>query len=389
MSISLNNEDAKFIHKATKVFHESQWEEFSILKLGFDYDEIKKLQAEHKDKSKKLKYETVNVWLSKENEENLEKLTALKLEYFFSKSETIFSKSVEAQQDLDGGKSNDELRYPLKNGKGIALIIGNSFVDTEGHSSRKPGCDRDLEKMKELWSETLRCELVDDKVHSDKTADEMRELLEKVAKKENIDYAVVVISTHGGFVEAEEIIDQKTEIKTGENQETKLIKYEEILYGNDGSKLQASEFQKILCNKEAQPLRDIPKLLILQYCRGEKIDKGVSKDTTDAGVFSENQKTELFTYSYPVDALMPEMSDIITVYATHQEFMALRNKKDGSWMIGFIYDVFRIYYKTKHVTDMLTIVNNQMKNRSGKVEGEDCKAMSIYESSLTKDFYLV
>ncbi|XP_077970012.1 caspase-2-like [Styela clava] len=387
MAKSLKNKDAKFIYEATNVFHEPQWEEFSRLKLGFDDDEIEKLQTKYQGNFPKLKQETVKVWMNKENEENLDKLTALKLEYFFSQSETIFPK--QAQEDLDGEKRQDEFMYPLKNGKGIALIISNSFADEGKVGSRKPGCTKDRQYMDYLWRETLGCELVEDKVHCDKTAGEMKVLLEEVATAKNIDYVVVVISTHGGYVPIEEqkIIDQKTEKKAGENQETKLIKYEEILYGNDKSKLQASELQKIFCNKEAQPLRNIPKLLILQYCRGKKLDKGNFKDSTDAGVFLGDHEE-----SYPVDALMPEMSDIITVYATHQEFVALRNKEEGSWMIQYIYDVFRKFYKTKHVTDMLTIVNDQMKNRRGNIgteEDEDCKAMSIYESSLTKDFYLV
>ncbi|XP_077970163.1 caspase-14-like [Styela clava] len=369
MSMTLKNTDAKFIYDAVDVFHKSQWKEFSRLKLGLNDREIKKLQADHEGDSKELKYGTVKYWISTTGE-NLDKLTALKQEYFFSKSETILSKLVEAQDDLDGGKRRDEFRYPLKNGKGIALIISNSFAGTE--YPREPGCSRDLENMEELWRETLGCELVDREAHRDKTADEMRKLLGKVAKAKKFDYAVVIISTHGGYVPMEEQRNDK-------NQETKLIKYEEILYGEDLGKLRANELQKILGNKEAQHLRDIPKLLILQYCRGEKIVKGDKVSTDEIG-FSDHQKTEEL---YPVDPLMPEMSDIITVYATHQDFAALRSEK-GSWMIKYIYDVFRKYYKTKHVTDMLTIVNNRMKNKEAKR-----KAMSIYESSLTKDFYLV
>nr|XP_039255189.1 caspase-2-like [Styela clava] len=376
MSMTLKNTDAKFIYDAVDVFHKSQWKEFSRLKLGLNDREIKKLQADHEGDSKELKYETVKHWKSTTGE-NLDKLTALKQEYFFSKSETNFSKLVEAQDDLDGGKRRDEFSYPLKNGKGIALIISNSFAGTE--YSREPGCSRDLENMEKLWRKTLGCKLVDREAHRDKTADEMRKLLEKVAKAKKFDYAVVIISTHGGYVPMEEQRNDKY-------QETKLIKYEEILYGEDLGKLRANELQKILGNKEAQHLRDIPKLLILQYCRGEKIDKGVPKVSTDAIGFSDHQKTEEL---YPVDPLMPEMSDIITVYATHQDFAALRHD-EGSWMIEDIADVFGKYYKTKHVTDMLTIVNNRMKNRRGSTKGGgDCKAMSIYESSLTKDFYLV
>nr|XP_039250857.1 caspase-2-like [Styela clava] len=365
--------DPDVIDDVTEIFHESQWKDFSRKKLRLEDEKIEELETKHKGEIKELKYQTVKHWKSTTGK-NLDKLTTLKQEYFCSKSETIASKTVEAQQDLDGGKRRDEFSYPLKNGKGIALIISNSFADTEGHSSRNPGCEKDWKYMKNLWSKTLGCELVNGDVHCDKTADEMRDLLDKVGNTKDIDYAVVVISTHGGF---EEVI---------ENQETGLKKYEEFLYGNDGSKLQVSEFQEILSNKEAQPLRDIPKLLILQYCRGRIIDDGV---TTDAVVFIggllEHQKTEK---GYPVDALLPKKSDIITVYATHQDFVALRSDK-GSWMIEYIYEVFEKYYKTKHVTDMLTIVNDRMKNSRGNIQGKDRKAMSIYESSLTKDFYLV
>nr|XP_039250656.1 caspase-2-like [Styela clava] len=385
--------NAQFIYDATAVFHESQWKEFTRLKLGFSDTEIREMEDGEKSFAE-LKHKTVRKWIGDdvETEYMRNKLTSLKQEYFFSRSEFSFSNPMKAQGDLVGEKPVEKPRYTLAKKKGIALIISNSF-DGNGSKfmSRTPGSDVDLENMKKLWNKIIGCELVDGKVHRDKTADEMRGLLKNAGEAKDYDYAVVVISTHGGFVPTDEqkAIDPKTK------QETTLKKYEEVLYGNDGSYLKASEVQNSFCNKEAQSLRDIPKLIILQYCRGETLDEGVprdatfkveERDSTDADSYKQ-QKTE---ESFPEkDSLMPALCDIITVYATHQSYMALRNRKKGSWIIQHISEVFQNHYKTKHVIDMITLVNDLMKNRKGDLgNNKECKAMSIYESSLTKDFYL-
>nr|XP_039272325.1 caspase-2-like [Styela clava] len=263
--------------------------------------------------------------------------------------------------------------------------------------------------MKKLWKDTLKCELLE--VHCDKTAEEMRTLLRQVGEEKDCDYAVVVISTHGGMVAVEEHTSVKTDkqdqnetpkseesVNTEKKNKSNPKKYEEVLFGNDRSKLKAEEIQEIFRNENTKNLQDKPKLFILQYCRGSILDCGVDRDDfsdyPDTGVFYHIENQEYLGQDLQettkVDTLMPSMCDVVTAYPTHLNHQAFNSKSSGSWIIRYISEVFGKYYKTKHVTDMLTIVNNKMKNHRGVNEhGKNCKAMSIYESSLTKDFYLV
>nr|XP_039250845.1 caspase-2-like [Styela clava] len=372
------------IYTVTNKFSEEQWREFTRLKLDVDEDEIDELENRWGNNFQERKFKTVMKWQDRNprQEDLMQQLITMKHEYFCGEHEEMNQtrneqiRVVQPAADLDNLQARgyqrclDFERYKVTTKKGLVLIISNSFTSFAEEHHRTLACHKDAELMEELWRDTVGCTLLEGRSHRDKSAADMRDLLRKLGRSQGYDYVVVVISTHGGTVQ---LTGKKEPDKASE-------KYKEVLLGNDGAAIQANEIQSFFDKTAAKNLQDIPKLFILQYCTGDEIDTGVYRQGDAAG-----DTMPVFDIMSP---LMPKKSDVVTAYPAHEKHLAYRNES-GSWFIQSIYNVFRECYQQKHVTDMLTKVNREMMNRRGVVDMNDCKSMSIYESSLTKDFYLV
>nr|XP_039250799.1 caspase-2-like [Styela clava] len=368
------------IYKVTEKFSEGQWREFTRLKLGLDENKITDLENRWGDDYHERKFKTVMAWLNpNESSGNLMKrLITLKHEYYCGEHEEATSGTQREQSADDLAYVRYTERYKLTAKKGIILIIGNSFtVHQKKELHRTSTCQRDVESMEKLWRDTIGCTLLGGMSYTDKSAAEMRDLLRKLGNSQGYDYVVVVISTHGGMI-PQEIEKNQDETSVNENPRSS----EEVLLGNDGTAIKAKEIESFYDNYATHNLQDIPKLFILQYCRGGKKDHGVYKQsdvTSDALPILDQ---------IPIDSLIPTKSDVVTAYPTQVNERAYKDEK-GSWFIQSISRVFTRLYRYEHVTDMLTDVNLEMMNMRGEINMKDCKAMSIYKSSLTKRFYLV
>ena len=143
------------------------------------------------------------------------------------------------------------------NPRGICLIVSNTYFraarEAKIELGDRPGASIDVEKLKELFS-WLKFEV---KIHENLTTYEMYKTLMSFAHitHEMFDCFACCILTHGS---------------------------EMGLHGTDGKVLDFKHIRQLYNGTNCPSLRQKPKLFFMQCCRGEKMDKGYSKDGFEA-----------------------------------------------------------------------------------------------------------
>ncbi|XP_058128363.1 caspase-7-like [Anopheles ziemanni] len=126
-----------------------------------------------------------------------------------------------------------------------------------------------------------------------------------------------------------------------------------------------------------------PKLFFIQSCRGslqEKDQDGViQKDAAPVACNEEN-------------FVLPMHADLLVMYASYYEYVAYRNKDDGSWFIQALCNVLSRDIRQTELLSLLTDVSYQVvfkySMRSGP-EGKRMLQIPMITSMLTKKFYFV
>ncbi|XP_078487620.1 caspase-2-like [Ciona intestinalis] len=142
--------------------------------------------------------------------------------------------------------------YPIQHRSPKAhVLILNNYNGFKGWSQHdRHEAERDGKLMKQLW-EGFQCEV---KVEENQTAERMWEKLEKFSKSdihEKCDFCVVIIMSHGGLVDGQEVVD-----------------------GIDGENIPTEDVVKLFHNSTDRPhLIGKPKLIFFQSFRGGKNTK--------------------------------------------------------------------------------------------------------------------
>lgn len=266
-------------------------------------------------------------------------------------------------------------RYPTEINRGCVLILNNSFKDDK--DQRRDGADKDVENMEKLWSQ-IGCDIHKDAPQEEKTADEMRQLLQEMTElKVEYSYIVVVIMTHGQTVNGSV-----------------------VFRGVDNRHVSVNDIKTIFNNQNARLLINIPKFFIFQFCCGTKLDRGVQTDYKNIHkAFKRmNIVEDTPTRNDKVQAdgsKVPTSCDMHFAYATHEEHAALRSPTNGSWFISAITNVFKEHSRSEDIQTLLTRVNAAMKSKVGCYEDVNkkttynVKAMSRSAGSLTKTLFLL
>lgn len=249
--------------------------------------------------------------------------------------------------------------------KACVLIVSNPLGPINNPSGDvKAEHERDSEMMKELWEDKLKCNLYKDCAHENKSDTEMKELLKGIATWKDTDaykYVVVVISGHGGLTEKGDLLQPYFR---GRSKSERVLE-REILHYFMGEK---------------SAWKDKVKIFILDYCRGTKRDRGVSK--TDAMKESETKEYENGKYHPEKEILPPSITtmpnDSYVVYSTHANYEAYANR-----LTGFIHEVFMDHWDEFSLVELLTEVNSRMKKA-----GPSKKAMSLFKTTAGVDFRL-
>ncbi|CAL8104600.1 unnamed protein product [Calicophoron daubneyi] len=235
--------------------------------------------------------------------------------------------------------------------RGYVLLIN---IEKYRFSPERHGSSLDEHRLQRMF-EAFNYKVL---VHRDLGASEFRHKIREFASRKEhqfMDSTVVVILAHGleGEIEA-----------------------------CDGEFLRLNEdILECFSAGNCEQLKGKPKLFIIQACRGKKTDGGKvfnSSEHQDLAV-DASSSTPKFQSS------QPSFADFIIAYPTTYGYASWRIKDKGAPFIRKLVEVFRREANTKHVEDMLKIVNDELSEGPVYQEYYQC---SQIESTLRKPFFL-
>ena len=234
-----------------------------------------------------------------------------------------------------------DLNYELKvtNGKiGHALIIVNQNFPEE--KDRRKGAEKDTENLKKMFN------LLNIQHFSitDLTSQQMEEEIKAFATKAadaNPSVIFIAISSHG---HSDHIFGVEPELHDS---------------------ITGTKIQELL--KAYPKLTGVPKVLILQACRGDK----VQERDQPAPEITPTDDRDLVDFAVI-------SKDTLIVYPTSLNYSALRYTKTGSWMIKELCKCVEMYKNALHLTEILTICTYA--TIIGNKDTQTC----TFKSSLTK-----
>ncbi|XP_016124516.1 caspase-6-like isoform X1 [Sinocyclocheilus grahami] len=157
------------------------------------------------------------------------------------------------------------------------------------------------------------------------------------------------------------------------------------IFANDGQ-IQIQEITDLFKGNKCRSLVGKPKIFILQACRGDKHDDAV----TPMDVVDSQTNIEVFVDAGALCTL-PAGADFLMCYSVAEGYYSHREMVNGSWYIQDLCEILRRYGSTLEFTDILTLVNRKVSNRSV----DNCKDRSAlgkkqvpcFASMLTKKLF--
>lgn len=256
-------------------------------------------------------------------------------------------------------KERDGEIYPIKE-KGertrLALIICNIVFD---HLSIRTGAEHDIAEMKTLL-ESLDY-TVD--VKEQLTAEAMKSELQAFADRpehRSSDSTFLVLMSHGLL---EGICGT-----THSDQEPDVLLYDTVF--------------QIFNNRNCSHLKDKPKVIIIQACRGA--NRGEVK-VSDSGAASWTDASTQLLQNPQEDAVSRTHieKDFIAFYSSTPHNVSWRDAETGSLFIAQLVTCFRRYSWRLHLEDVFRKVQQSFNNISIKIQ-----MPTIERQSLTRYFYL-
>ena len=279
----------------------------------------------------------------------------------------MFLEKIIRNPTLDLSETIDpSFYYELKGNKiiGHALIIINEeFPHFE--RPKRGGADKDGIHLNEMFA-SLRISCTDfTNLNSEKMAREI-EHFAKNASESGTSVIFIAISSHGN---ADSIIgvehsDEKPDL------------------------ISVTKIQELINNKG---LDGIPKILILQACRGSRhqkkmaiIDKNDSNANTSEGtdLVPSSAKEKMEEIKFGVVS-----NDTLILFPTSLYFVSFRSTIDGSWMISELKNCIDEHKETHHFINILTICSRGILQKYSKPtnpENPEEKQTCTYKSTLTK-----
>nr|XP_020142261.1 caspase-1-like [Microcebus murinus] len=248
--------------------------------------------------------------------------------------------------------------YPIKEKKDrtrLALIICNTEFD---HLERRNGADHDIVGMKGLleglgYSVDVKEEL---------TARDMESVLREFAARpehKSSDSTFVVLMSHG-------ILDAICGTKHSEGT-SDVLPYDTVF--------------RILNNRNCPILKDKPKVIIVQACRGANRGEVWVNDSPKASADSFSQSPE----NLEEDAVHKTHveKDFIAFCSSTPHNMSWRDKTKGSFFITQLITCFQKYSWYCHLLEVFQKVQQSFETPSVRAQ-----MPTIERLSMTRDFYL-
>uniref|UniRef100_A0A5F8GAL9 Uncharacterized protein n=1 Tax=Monodelphis domestica TaxID=13616 RepID=A0A5F8GAL9_MONDO len=254
-------------------------------------------------------------------------------------------------------KENEEKIYPVKEKEGrkrLALIICNIEFT---YYSERTGAEVDIKGMEGLLKDLGYT--VD--VQRDLTSSEMASELRKFAARqehESSDSTFVVLMSHG-------ILDAICG-KNHKKEEPDVLPYDTIF--------------NILNTKNCPKLKDKPKVIIIQACRGVKSGKVLMRDSPEI-----SEDSEINPELLEEDAIFETHveKDFISFFSSTPNNVSWRDHENGSIFIIKVIDYIQKYSWCCHLVDIFQKVQRAFDTANVKLQ-----MPTIERMTMTKNFYL-
>ena len=239
----------------------------------------------------------------------------------------------------------EELSYPMKKeSRGIGLIIVNHFKQTRDF---RAGAQIEEENLSELFTSMgLKVRL-----KSELSSVAMIKLLEDTASDErlkNDSILAVAISSHGG---------------------------KEGLQGFDTERrrqfVSPTQIRRIFNEENCPNLRNKPKILLLNCCRGKEREDEIVCDGLD-------QKPKLLSTTW---------SDFFTIYSSQEGHVSLRSTTKGSLFICEFLSAYKTFGRTIPLDLMMVIVNRKIISVTTSAQVNSPQSCT-WESSCTRAVHI-
>ncbi|XP_060071302.1 cell death protein 3-like isoform X2 [Ylistrum balloti] len=141
----------------------------------------------------------------------------------------------------------------------------------------------------------------------------------------------------------------------------------EKLFGVDGVPIYIQQdVFKVFSPRECPLMKEKPKLILMNSCRGDKRDVGCSLDGIDEKTSTTDAaKTDIRAH-YPDPrndtSLTASFQDLYIAYSTFSGHVSYRNSEEGSWYIQKLVEVFREQAAFCDINAMMTQVNRRVAN---------------------------
>ena len=259
-------------------------------------------------------------------------------------------------------------------GKGYCLIIANYTNDLTGYN-------KDVTNLKEFFRDVLGYTVREKK---DVKRAEMMCILKETANEliiteNNYDRLFVFVLSHG---EKEGIQTCKEDGKSDEwiGQIKQHVTPEEVI--------------SLFTHNNLPTLRNFPKVFFFQMCRGKGIAQaagGSAGESADQTMSTEDMECDLAQCAANPDKIAIA-ADTLVCFASPPGYYSWVDKQKGSWLIQITLEVFKEYYQSEHLIDMITQVNKLVTSKTQPAQVRD-QVQHVYQvpcikHNLTQKFYL-
>lgn len=203
--------------------------------------------------------------------------------------------------------------------KGYVLIINNELF-------RQPeqcrlGSSQDVEKLRHFFRNVVHWNEEDIQIEMNKTANEMRNIAKRASGRDFSSYSAFffVVLSHGT---------------------------QHGVLGVDEETVDVQDLVRFFAANKCRSLAGKPKVFIIQACRGDLSDDGVTLIQTDAICEERSPMINI-----------PALSDFLILYPCIPGYTALRNETYGTYFIQALVHVFTLYHDKEHLIDLLLRVN--------------------------------
>ncbi|XP_070185097.1 caspase-3-like isoform X1 [Littorina saxatilis] len=272
----------------------------------------------------------------------------------YQSRQPAFPRPSERRQSLPGIKYSVNVSdcYNMNHTKrGQAIIINNKHFDPDLEMGTRKGTEIDAQNLDNMLSGMGFTSSIKD----DCTAKNMTDIISEVAQQNHADEDcfVLVILTHG---EPDRVYATDY-----------LVNVDDLLTPL----------------KTCPSLAGKPKIIIIQACRGEKLDEGT--DVVDAKGGGEDDMDPV-VYRVPVEA------DFLMAFACVPGYFAWRNEEQGSWFVQALVEVLRENWARMDLLTMMTRVCKKValdfeSTKTSNRKFLHKKQVPCISSMLTRDVY--